>query len=161
MTGEQLVPRPTQAINPATGEVHALDAPSTELAESLNALKQWEAQARDFKRLVSRELHERMDRDASWTIHAPGIEVRGESPGRVEYDPELLPLALAELVEAGYISEDAAREACEQVTTYKPKVRGINQLRKLGGAVTERIDECATPVDPERRRITVKTREGA
>lgn len=148
----------THAVHPVTGEVIELDQPSGDLAGWLEEIRDAESKLRVFKRDLQDAILARMDRDASWTLREGDFEISGDGPGRVSYDGDELAEVLAGLVEEGLISAQAAEAACETVTTYKPKARGINALRKLGGSVAEVIDSLAEPVPEERRRVSVKRR---
>lgn len=145
-----------QLVDPSTGELLTLDATTDLLGEFLDHVRDVEAQLREQKRAVSRELHARMDREGLWTVRLPGLTVSGQSPARVEYDGDQLHDALEQLVAADLISETASLAACESVTEWKPKVAGINRLIKLGGRVAELVKACAADVPPESRRITIK-----
>lgn len=140
---------------PATGEAVALDGPTEDLAAHMADIRQLESELREAKALIANEVMQRMDRDALWTQRVGPWEVKGESPERVEYDPEALSKTLDDLLEMGAISLGAADAALEEVTTYKPRVRGLNALIKLGGEVKERIEACQRPVDKP-RRLSVK-----
>src|SRR3954469_22661434 len=76
-------------LHPRTGEVLALaQSPTDVLAEWLHAVRELEADLRSAKSMVAFELHQRMDAEAQWTVTAGPWKVVGESPNRVEYDPQ-------------------------------------------------------------------------
>jgi hypothetical protein len=83
--------------------------------------------------------------------------VTAPSPApKVEWDTERLRETLAGLVIDGTIATEAAEAALERVVTLKPRATGINALRKLGGDVEQRLDECCSPAPAGDRRLTVK-----
>lgn len=153
-----LQPRVESVLNPTTGEILDLDSPSDELGRWLLEAREWERRLREAKNAVVEELHRRMDAEASWTIHTPDFDLRGESPDRVEYDPERLRSTLAGLAKAGAISEGAAEAALKEEVTYKPRCQGINALLKLGGEVAEQVELCRIPVERARRVSIVSKR---
>jgi hypothetical protein len=128
-------------VNPRTGEVLGLlEADDGELGEYIEAVRDWEHMAKVAKRVVSAELHRRMDSEARWTMHAGPLTIQGESPDRVEWDAaELRPLLRA-LVAEELISADAAQAALKREVVFTVSKRGVNALRKIGGAVKARID---------------------
>lgn len=145
-------------IDPTTGEVITLDGPTDQLALFIQNVRDVEQAFRESKRAVAAELHRRMDAEATWTVRAGDWEISGESPSRVEYDPTELHDRLTELLESDLITPRAMEDAIERVVTFKPKVRGINQLLKLGGVVREYVEKCQRPVERE-RRITIKRKD--
>lgn len=148
---------PFTIVSPATGEVLALDAPTEDLAGWLVDVRDWEAQARDAKRVVTAEILSRLDRGASWTAHFPdaGIKISGDSPAPVEeWDGAELRTFLLDLVDEGVITVEAVDAAVQTVVTYKPRKAGINALRKLGGRAQEVVDALCRTVERD-RRITV------
>lgn len=147
-----------ELVNPSTGELLSLrDAQSGQLAEFIEAVREWEANARLAKAVVSGELHRRMDAEAKWTLRDGPYEIVGQSPNRVEYDVERLRTTLKELVEGEQITLEAAQAALKREVTFKPAKRGIDALLKLGGDVKKRIEACGHP--PTRGR-TVKLSKG-
>lgn len=142
-------------VNPVTGEIVPMDAPTDQLAEFLSDVREFERAMRDQKQHVSQELHRRMDADAIWTVHLGDWTVSGESPARVEYDAELLHRKLTEFVEAHVIPQRALEDAVITETKYRARVSGINRLAKLGGDLAKAIESCQIPLTRE-RRITVK-----
>lgn len=145
----------TRVPVPGTGEVVDLAGPTDDLARVLAEIREHEQELRTLKSILAEEVHRRMDTEAKWTQRTEHFEVKGESPERVEYDPEALSKTLDDLLEVGAISLGAADAALEEVTTYKPRVRGLNALIKLGGEVRERVEACQRPVDKP-RRLSVK-----
>ena len=146
-------------LNPQTGEVVGLDAPTEDLAEVLRAVREWEQSARMAKQLISAALHARMDFEGTLTLRAGGFTLKGSPPTKTLYDGERLAGVLGELAAEGLISPRAVAEAVQPVVTYKPSVMKLKQLHKLGGRVAEAIDECVTVV-PNDRRVTVSGGEG-
>ena len=143
--------------NPRTGEILTLDSETEDLAHWLDAVRALEWDIRTNKRIVSQEIHARMDKAATWTLHLPGLKVTGQSPAPEETwsGPELRE-ALYDLVERGLISVEAADAAVETVVTYKPRKAGITALRKLGGEVAETVNRLCQQSERERRiHVTV------
>lgn len=152
MTTELQQRQSREVLNPATGELLDLKSASgVALGEGLEAVRDFEARLRETKSAISEELHERMDANASWTLHTPDFDLRGESPDRTDYDTDKLINALDELCEQGYVSRAAYEAAVKEEVTYKPQRRGIQALLKLGGEVAERILSCQVPVERPRR----------
>lgn len=145
----------SEIVNPATGEVLNLDAPTTDLARYLADMRDIEARWRDIKSVVTGELLRRMDATASWTLHLDGLTVKGASPQPVEeYDAAALRDALLELVDDGTLDIAAVDRALALVVSVKPHAAGIKALRKLGGKVAETVDAHARTVE-RRRYISV------
>jgi len=138
-------------VHPLTGELVSLDSPNPDLAAWLDGVRDLESRFREAKRQVHDELLARMDGAASWTIDTGDYKLVGESPALTEYDGDRLRHVLEQLVADGSIGEEAAKAALETVVTYKPRVRGIRALEKLGGVVREAIAACSRPVERPRR----------
>ncbi len=149
-------------LDRSTGEVVDLAATGTDtLAAFLTNTRELEAELRQAKALVAREVHRRMDAEAKWTARVGGYELRGESPDRTDYDTEGLDKALRRLVRRELITREAAKSALERVVTLKPRKQGIKALAKLGGEVEAAVVECERPVDRERRVSVSRLREAA
>ena len=134
------------------GEVIDLAAaPSDRLAQFLAEVRDLEASLRQAKAQVGRELHRRMDAEASWTLNLPGYKVTGQSPDRVDYDPEELAGALRGLRRSGLISPRASKAALERVVELRPRKKGLAALLRLGGEVAAAVRACERPVESERR----------
>lgn len=145
----------TQVVNPATGEALTLASPTEDLARCLADIRDFEAQVRDVKRSLTGELLARLDKDASWTLHLPGMKLRGDSPEPQEdWDGAGLRDALLLLVDNGDLAIEAVDAAVETTVTYKPRKAGINKLRKLGGQVAETV-EAFRQVRERDRRVSV------
>jgi hypothetical protein len=145
-------------MHPSTGEVVSLDAPLEDLAAYLADVRDWEQTfLRPCKRAVEDEILRRLDHDASYTQRVGDFEIRGDGPGRVTYQEEVLRGALRPLVDDGTISRAAFNAAVKEEVVYTPVVRGINALKKLGGAVTAAVESAARP-SHKPRRVTVKHR---
>lgn len=147
---------PREVVIPVVGQVLDLTGPLLDLGEALDDIRDIEQQFRSAKRAISAAVLERMDFDSRYTYREGPFELRGDGPGRVEYDGAALAHVLAQLVDEGLISEDAATGACEVVQTYKPKVAGIKNLLKRGGRIAEAIEATAQDVPEEKRRVSVK-----
>lgn len=149
---EQLERVNVQFANPVTGEVLSLASSENELGRYLSDLREFESVIREHKKMVTRELVARMDRQASWTIHAgEGIKLTSQSPKPEEqFDGAGLRSALLGLVDEGVLSIEAVDAAVELVLSYKAHKKGINALRALGGRAKALVDEHATEVQKER-----------
>lgn len=145
-----------EVVDPISGELVALTAPTDQLADVIDSIRQVEERFKSEKRAIGDELIRRMDAEATWTHRAGGYKITAPSPKpKDEWDGERLHAVLVEYVEADVISVRAAGEAVEQETVYKPRVAGINKLLKLGGDLAEAILACRTQVPPDRRvRVT-------
>lgn len=119
-------------INPRTGEALALaEAPTDELADIIDAIKEREDELRSFKRLVADEILRRMDHERTYTAHLPGgLKLTGDGPRGDEYDGERLHTQLRVLVDEGVIGEIALRKAVETTTAYRVRVGGVRALLK-------------------------------
>jgi hypothetical protein len=140
-------------FDPATGEELDLATAATDqLAYMLAYIRNLEEDLKLAKQTLGTEFTERCDREARWSWAGNGYTLKVPSPApSVEYNAEQLRVRLNALAAQGVISFDAVHEAVEKVVTYKPRVAGINRLRKLGGAVASAIDETATQVEKARR----------
>jgi hypothetical protein len=161
MSAELTVQTPTMpaVVDPRTGEAVVLAEAATDtLAAFLENVREVESAFREQKRAVSREILDRMDREARWTGRVGEFEIKGDGPTPpTEYDAEALYWALDEFVAAGVITDQARDEAVERVEVFKAKARGIQALRKLGGGVAAVIDRHAREAVRE-RRVSVKRR---
>lgn len=154
--------QPEIIVHPATGEILDLGGETGDLVRWLQEVREMEAQIRDVKRLVTRELIARMDRDARYTLQAGGCTVKGDGPTPpTVYDGEQLRHALAEYVEAEVITADALDRAVEVTQEYKPRAVGINALKRLGGGVAETIEQHARPKENYERRVMIKAEREA
>lgn len=150
MTGVELI------VHPGTGEQLDLTADDVYLVRWFDEIKELEARLKEVRAEVGRELTSRMDRAAKWTLRAGGLEARVPSPApSVEWNVDALRATLADLLSDGMISEDASDAALEVVVTYKPRVAGLNALKKLGGEVQERVEACGVEVEKP-RNVSVK-----
>lgn len=148
--------RPIEVMNPTTGEVLTLAAPTDDLGGFLADVREFKELLRESERVVSQELLFRMDKGAAWTLHGRGLKISGDSPAPVEaWDGAELRTALLELVDDGVLAVEAVDAAVETVVTYKPRKAGINALRKLGGRVGEVVDGLAVKAEKTRSvRVT-------
>jgi hypothetical protein len=142
----------TQLVNPATGEALSLESPSPDLGRYLADIREFESILRESKRIVSRELLSRFDREASWTHRFDDLKIVGQSPApSEEWDGAELRQALLEHVDAGRLSIEAVDAAVETIVSYKPRKAGITALRKLGGPIAETVNRLARTAERERR----------
>lgn len=140
-------------IDPSTGEAVVIAEATTDtLAMFLDNVREVEQTFREEKRAVTREIVERMDREARWTGIVGDYKIVADGPTKpTEYQAEALYEALREYVDSGAISEDALDAAVERSYTYKAKHRGIQALAKLGGHIAETIAAHSHEVEKERR----------
>jgi len=138
---------------PSTGEeLQLASAPTDQLAEMRAYIRDLEEDLRLAKQALDAEVIARFDREAVWSWRGNGYTLKAPSPmPQIEFDAEQLRGRLEELVAEGLLSMAAVDAAVEVVTSFKPRVAGINALRKLGGAVAEAVAECSTEVDRPRR----------
>ena len=148
---------PRFVIHPATGEKLELDAPDDQLALALDSIRTLEGQLRDVKSALGAELLQRMDQQAAWTMHVPGVgKVTAPSPKpTIEYDGPALREALLELADQGLITQGAVDAAVETVVTYEPRARGITALLRLGGSVEAVVASFGTETQ-RTRYVSVK-----
>jgi len=126
------------------------------LANLRDMIRDAEDEQRQAKRQIDGEVLARMDRNASWTLKVPGFELSAPSPAeKSEFDAPALHADLMAFVDDGLLSVEAVDAAVEQVLTYKPRVRGIEALRKRGGAIAEVIAKHEQKIEPT-RRVTIK-----
>jgi hypothetical protein len=145
----------SQLVNPVTGEALTLASPTEDLGRWLADIRDFEYQLREAKRTVTTEILARLDKNAEWTAHLPGLKIRGDSPQPVEeWDGAQLREALLELVDEGVLAIEAVDAAVETIVSYKPRKAGINKLRKLGGRVAEVVDSLKRASEKD-RRVTV------
>jgi len=150
------------AVVPYTGEALVLrELPNEQLARLLDGARDFErAELRQFKQEVQDEILRRMDREASWTVHAEnGWKLSGKSPGGVEYDVDALRKVLAELLVEDRITAVAVEKAVKaKPVEYTVQKAGVNALLKLGGHVQQAIEACQVP--SSKPRYVSVSREG-
>ena len=154
---QELVPvegKELAVTNPATGEVIDLAADTIELGRKLKELRALESELREFKALVQKAILAQMDRNASWTVNSGAGKVTGTSPGKVDYDPEMLYQALKELLEEDRITKEAADAALGVKVEKAVKKAGVNKLIALGGDIKEKVERCKIP-PKQGRSVTV------
>ncbi|CAA9323630.1 MAG: hypothetical protein AVDCRST_MAG68-2108 [uncultured Gemmatimonadetes bacterium] len=143
-------------FDPATGEELVLaDAPLETLAEVRELIRADEENQRLAKQALDAELHARMDRENTLTLHVDGFDITGKPAEVAEWSVEELRVELERLVTDGVLSEEAARKALRPVVVLKPQA---GELKKLAGRF-ETVAACRRMV-PVARRATVK-RTGA
>lgn len=151
----EIAVRPTQAVDPQSGEVLALDRPTEDLGAFLYRVRDFESRLKEAKALVSEEILRRQDADASWTTRAGDYELKGASPQpKTEWDAEALKIILFDLMSEGLISVNAADAALKTETVYKPQPKGLNALMKLGEGIKERLLPAKTKT-AKRRYVSV------
>jgi hypothetical protein len=159
---------PRFVIHPITGEQLSLDSPDAQLAGAVEGIRTLESQLKDVKSAITREWLDRRDREASWTVHVPGVgkvsapspkptvvygEPRSRSP--VTYDAGPLREALLALADEGLITMQAVDAAVEPVVTYEPRKKGITALLRLGGRVGATVSAFAQEAPEKARYLTV------
>jgi hypothetical protein len=144
--------------NTFTGEAIDLDGPTESLAKDLLYLRELDTERKSLVRAVSDELLARMDKDAKWTLHFPGLDLTGDTPKRREYNSERVLKVLEELVTAGTINKEAAQKAIERKVSYTVKKSGVNAIKKLGGEVAKKLAGCEVPLPDASRRVAVKSK---
>lgn len=145
--------------NPFTGEVVDLAADTATLAGILRQAKRFDEEKKDFVKAVQREVIARMDKDASWTMHFPGLDLVSQSPRRVEYNGEALKKVLEELVAEGLISLDAAKAAIKREVKYSAKKRGVDALKKVSDDVKARLRSAERRLPDESRYVSVRIKD--
>jgi hypothetical protein len=136
----------------ATGTVIDLDADSRALAFYLLDIRELQSELREATKAISREILNRQDRMASWTMRLDGVKVTGQSPQpSEEWDGAELHEALMALVDRDLLSVEAVDAAVETVVTYKPRKAGITALRRLGGEVAATVNRLCRSEEKERR----------
>ena len=118
-----------------------------------------DTERKQLVRSVSDELLTRMDRDAGWTMHFPGLDISGDTPNRREYKADRVLKVLEDLVADGTITKEAAQKAIERKVSYTVKKRGVDAIKKLGGDVAKRLYGCEVPIPDSARRVSVKAKE--
>jgi hypothetical protein len=117
VSGAELQPAGPTVVDRVTGEVLSVrDASIEQLAEFTTHCQQVKQEIGDAERVVSDELLDRLDKSASWTQRAGLYELKAPSPtaGTETYPPDMLRDVLARLVDAGTISEEAAKNALQR-----------------------------------------------
>jgi hypothetical protein len=141
-------------VHPFTGEALELhDAETSDLAQLLDSLKDYESRLKEAKSLIGREVLRRQDLKAEWTTRAGGFILKGASPAtesQEEFDGLALHSELLGLVDEGALSIEAVDAAVETEVVYTPKKAGIAKLRKLGGVVAQIVDRHATTTEKTR-----------
>lgn len=138
---------------PGTGEVVDLDQPE-QVGQAIADMRDMRTELQAAIGVLSAAAHEVMDRQLEWTLHLPGLKVAGKPPRQTTYDVDQLRATLADCVERGLLTEEAAGQAIRAKVTYEPAKRGIAKLCALGGEVEERVRACARP-DDRPRYVTV------
>ena len=138
---------------PGTGEVVDLTEPE-QVGRALAEIRDMQTELRTATTVLSAAAHEIMDRRLEWTLHLPGVKLQGKPPKQTTYDVDQLRATLADCVEQGLLTEDAAGQAIREKVKYEPAKSGIKKLRGLGGEVEERVAACERP-DDRPRYVTV------
>lgn len=166
MTTNEIATIPSAFVNPQTGEVidvsdpdalalAATQAPDV-LAMMLSTIDEHIREAQDARAYIGQFLIDRMDTDATQTLHAGEytLTVNGSSDEYETHDADALAASLATLVEAGIIGEAAAEKAIR--TKREVAKTGLNSLRALRKPEIDAAIKAATMLATRRRRITVK-----
>lgn len=124
--------------------------------EVLSAIKTARRRLSDLESDWQQVVHAEMDRAALWTLHVGSGALESASPEtEVVDDPHALWEALTPLIDRELISAGARDAAVEVVTTWKARMRGVNQLRRLGGEVAEVVNAHVRTA-PRYRKVVVK-----
>ena len=156
MTGQALT-----VVHPATGELLDLAGqPTDQLVELVEGARDYQAQVADFRAVVEEVICDRMDRELSRTAQVGGHRLTVNAPTRDDWDLDMLHEVLAELVERGVITGEAALAVIEQPPPKPVPERvvrvALNKLLKHpDGEVVEMLRECATQV-PQRRTLKIE-----
>lgn len=148
-------------IIPPTGEVVALDAPTDELAAAIALVQTLEADLKDARSLLRDELIRRLDHENRRSAQIGAWLLEADAPSKA-YDPSELAELLAELVDAGKISQAAMDAALKREVSWKPVKR---ELSKLAGTLAEQHPQDAARLlaldRPTGRARSLKVREAA
>lgn len=156
MTGQSLT-----VVHPATGELLDLAGqPTDQLVELVTGAREYAAQVAEFRAQVEQVICDRMDRELSRTAIVGGHRLTVNAPTSDDWDLDRLDQVLAELVERGVITADAALAVIDQPPP-KPQpervVRAaLNKLLKHPDPeVVAMLRECARAV-PQRRTLKIE-----
>lgn len=146
-----------EIVRPDTGEVLPLDAPTSELALMLDAVRELEWRLRGFKASIAQEVLDRMDREGTWTAHLGNVTVQGRAPGAVEYNgAELFKELLAFCKEhPDVLSHDAVMKAVVRQEVFKPRAAVLKGLAKVDDRLADIIERHTKPLSTP-RNVTVK-----
>lgn len=105
---------------------------------------------------IAEFLLDRMDRDATQTLHAGRfvVTVNGGSDEVETFDVDELRHGLERLVESGTISAEAAERAVR--AKFEVSKAGLNKLRARGSADIDAAIAAASSITTRRRRVSVK-----
>lgn len=157
---------PTRFVVPATGEVVNIgDADQMRVAATtapeilglmLDTIDDHIRQAQDVRAYVADFLVERMDSDATQTLHAGKftLTVNGSSDEYETYDADDFSASLSLLVAEGIITQAAMDKAIR--TKREVSKSGLNSLRALRNPSVDEAISAATQIATRRRRVTVK-----
>lgn len=151
-----------QIVDPASGESKPLHAVETDVLARVLGMVQASIDDHlralyDAKRVLGDEVIARMDRKASWTVRAAGVEIIAPSPsaGKIDWNAEKLEEILGVLVEEKLIDREAKLRAVWPDTVYKTDKRAITALLKIPG-VEERIAEARIIHPTGERKASVR-----
>jgi hypothetical protein len=168
MTTNEIVPTslPDTFVVPSTGEI--LDVSNAEqmaivaasepevLGLMLETIDAHVRDAQDARAYVAGFLIDRMDRDATQTLHAGDytLTVNGSSDEYETYDADALYASLSLLVGEGIITQAAADKAVK--VKREASKSGLNSLRALRNDAIDAAVEAARGMAQRRRRVSVK-----
>jgi len=153
-------------VNPETGEVIDVNDEAQMLATAqsapevlglmLDTIDENIRAAQDIRAYIGGFLIERMDRDATQTLHAGAFSftVNGSSDNYETHDGDALHASLSLLVAEDIITQ-AAMDKAIRVKREVSK-SGVNSLRALRNDRIDAAIDDATQTAAKRRRITVK-----
>lgn len=157
---------PNLYVVPDTGEV--LDTSDTaamalaakeqpqSLAGLMETIDEHIRLAQEARAYIAEFLIERMDQDATQTLHAGDftLTVNGSSDEYETFDAEELRAGLQRLVDEGVLSAAGADKAVR--VKYEASKSGINSLRALRDDAIERVLDASRQTATRRRRVSVK-----
>lgn len=153
-----VVPETGEAVNTSDEEQMRLVAQQSPdvIGLMLETIDSWISEAQHARRYIGEYLIERMDQDATQTLHAGPytMRVNGGSNETEVFDADKLDASLARMVASGVITE-AAWEKAIRVKREVSKT-GLNSLRALRNGDIDAAIEDATSMEMRPRRVSVK-----
>lgn len=155
-------------VIPSTGEMVDITDPDAmalvattqpeALAELLEAVDESIKIAQENRAWIAGFLIDRMDHDATQTLHAGDytVGVNGSSDEYETYDAEELRTGLAALVAEGVLSDSGSNKAIR--VKYEVSKSGLNSLRALRDDRIDSVISQASSMAIRRRRLSVKRR---
>lgn len=147
-------------VQPASGELVELDAPTTDLVAGLERLEELVDRLMEFRRLVVDEVAARMDTANSRTERVGDYVLKTNAPTSEDYPVRPLREALRGLVEAGVLDPVVLERVIvtPPPTPPEPKV-DKRELNKLKGHADPRVARAIGAVrqrTPNRRTLKIE-----